>query len=61
MAREIVFTIGGGKVELEVNGCTGEACKEHSRSYEQALGTVTKSEDKPEMYESEAVREKARA
>ena len=53
---KLVFTLPsidkpGGTIKIEVQGGCGESCKLLTQPYEQRLGTVVKSEDKPELYE----------
>lgn len=49
-----------GKVRIDVNGAVGPSCKEFTRLFEQAVGTVEKRELKDEHdVVSEVVREQA--
>lgn len=51
MAREtiIIDIAPGGDVKIEVDGCSGPACKALTAPLEKALGTVSKSVEKREM------------
>ncbi len=53
MRDEIIIDIApGGEVKIEVNGCSGPACKALTAPLEKALGTVTKSVEKREYRET---------
>ena len=52
MSKEIIFTIGGGTVEVEAKGFKGGACEVATKAYEDALGgKITDKKHKAEFYE----------
>jgi hypothetical protein len=47
--KQMVIRIGkDGKVRIDVNGAVGQECREFTRLFEQAVGTVEKRELKAE-------------
>ena len=50
---EIIVTIDRGKSTVRVEGVSGPACRELTKSLEEKLGSVTSSEDTREYYEEE--------
>jgi hypothetical protein len=49
MPKTIRFRLKrGGGVEIEVEGVQGSSCKELTAPFEEALGDVTSTEEKPE-------------
>jgi hypothetical protein len=51
MQSQIRFKIKkDGTVESEGVNCTGDLCKVLSKPFEDALGVVTSTQDKPELY-----------
>lgn len=52
--KQIVFTIGGGEVELEASGFKGGACEAAAKGFEEILGAEIKNKKrKAEYYEKE--------
>ena len=59
--REIKLTIGqDGKVNIDVAGVKGPACKDLTKSIEVALGKTESVEKKPEFYQQQAASAKQR-
>jgi hypothetical protein len=59
--REIKLTIGqDGKVNIDVAGVKGPACKDLTKSIEVALGKTESVEKKPEFYQQQAAGAKQR-
>lgn len=40
-----------GEIKIEVDGIIGETCKDITKIFEERLGIITKSEEKPEYYQ----------
>ena len=54
MAKEVIFTIGDGKVEIEASGFKGGACDAATRAFEEVLGgNVTGKKRKTEYFQTE--------
>jgi len=52
--QEITIRVGkGGKINLGVLGVKGSTCKDLTKAFEKALGTVTNVENTTEHYEQE--------
>ena len=59
--QEIKLTIGtDGKVNIDVAGVKGPACKDLTKSIEAALGKTESVEKKPEFYQQQAASAKQR-
>ena len=59
--QEIKLTIGtDGKVNIDVAGVPGPACKDLTKSIESALGKTESVEKKPEFYQQQATSAKQR-
>jgi hypothetical protein len=56
----IVVSKDGKTVQVEAHGFTGGECKDVTRGIEQALGTVTSEEHKPEFHEAVEQHRRAR-
>jgi len=53
--KTVVFTISGGKVEIESSGFTGNACEAATKAFETALGgEITNKTKKAEYYQKTA-------
>jgi hypothetical protein len=52
MAEEVTVIIDDDGIRVETAGFVGKACKDVTRALAEALGTVTDSVDKPELYHS---------
>ncbi len=52
--EEIVIRISSdGKINLNVNGVKGSACKDLTKSLEKSLGTILETQNTGEYYEQE--------
>lgn len=51
----LTFPKDGGPMKVEVDGCTGESCKDLTRAIEQAVGTEAEAPElKDEYHQREA-------
>jgi len=54
MTQEITIRVGkGGKINLDVAGVKGGACKDLTKAFEKAMGKVVSTENTNEYYEQE--------
>lgn len=52
--QEITIRVGkGGKINLDVAGVKGGGCKDLTKAFEKALGTVAETKTTSEYYEQE--------
>lgn len=52
--QEITIRVGkGGKINLDVAGVKGGSCKDLTKAFEKALGTVSETKNTGEYYEQE--------
>lgn len=52
--QEITIRVGkGGKINLDVLGVKGGSCKDLTKAFEKALGTISTTENTTEYYEQE--------
>ena len=55
--KQIVFSIGDGKVEIEAKGFTGSACEAATKAFEDVLGgNITEKKRTADYYKKESVK-----
>lgn len=57
--KAIIITVDpAGNTKIETAGFKGKACKDVTAVFEKGMGTVTKTTNKPEMYQVDSNQQK---